>query len=354
MWVEPAWGTAQDGRPVARWVLDDGTVQVGLVEHGARVQSVLAPDRDGTRADVALGFAQLAPYEGKGRSFGATVGRFANRIARGEFTLDGRTYAVPPTDRGNAIHGGPRPFSQALWTSQEVAGARGVRFSLLSPDGDNGFPGALSVHVEYVLDGGVLSVQTSATTDAPTVLNLTNHAYWNLAGDGSGTVDGHLLQVDSAAFLVVDEVGVPTGEVRPVDGTPFDLREAVPVGRRLAEGERAGDEQLARGSGFDHCFVLADVPGGEREPSRAARVEEPSSGRVLEVWTDQPGVQVFTAGTLGGTLVGKAGAAYGPRAGLALEAQAFPDAPHHPAFPTTVLREGERFRSLTRFRFGTA
>ncbi|WP_432487547.1 aldose epimerase family protein [Kineococcus sp. SYSU DK018] len=352
--VEPEWGRTGDGTPVARWVLDDGTVRVGLVEHGARIQSVLAPDRDGALADVALGFAGLAPYEGKGRSFGATIGRFANRLAGGTFPLDGRTVAVPVTDRGNAIHGGPRPFSQALWTAHEVPGACGARFSLLSPDGDNGFPGALSVHVTYVLHDGVLAVETSATTDAPTVVNLTNHAYWNLAGEGSGTVDAHLLQVDAAEFLPVDPTGVPTGERRPVAGTPFDLSEPVPVGYRLRDGERAGDEQLARGSGFDHCYVLADVPGGEREVSRAARAEEPVSGRTLEVWTDQPGLQVFTGGTLAGTLVGKAGAAYGPRAGLALEAQAFPDAPNHPGFPTTVLREGELFRSLTEFRFGVS
>ena len=352
--AEPGWGTTADGSPVTRWVLDDGTLRVGLVEHGARVQSVLAPDRDGALADVALGFAELAPYEGKGRSFGATVGRFANRIAGGTFTLDGRTSSIPTTDRGNAIHGGPRPFSQALWTSHPVEGLCGVRFSLLSPDGDNGFPGALSVHVQYVLHGGVLTVRTSASTDAPTVVNLTNHAYWNLAGDGSGTVDAHLVQVAAQAFLPVDDSGLPTGERRPVAGTPFDLTEPVPVGYRLRDGEESGDEQVARGSGFDHCWVLAEVPGGEREPAFAARVEEPVSGRTLEVWTDQPGIQVFTGGTLAGTLVGKAGAAYGPRAGLALEAQAFPDAPNHPDFPTTVLREGDEFLSVTDFRFGVS
>ena len=347
--VEKAWGRTGDGAPVARWVLDDGVVRVGLLEHGARLQSVLAPDRDGEPADVLLGFAALDPYAGKGRSFGATVGRFANRIAGGRFTLDGRTYAIPVTDRGNAMHGGPRPFSELLWSSHPVEGRRGVRFSLLSPDGDNGFPGALSVHVTYVLHDGVLTVETFATTDAPTVLNLTNHAYWNLAGDGSGTVDGHRLQVPAEAFLPIDETGLPTGELRPVAGTPFDLRTAVQLGFSLEED----DEQLARGKGFDHCFVLADVPAGERAASLAARVEEPVSGRSLEVWTSQPGVQVFTAGSLAGTLVGKAGAAYGPRAGLALETQGFPDAPNHPEFPSTVLREGEEFHSVTEFRFGS-
>ncbi|WP_432509424.1 aldose epimerase family protein [Kineococcus auxinigenes] len=352
--VEPEWGRTRDGEPVARWVLGDGTVRVGLLEHGARIQSVLAPDRDGAAADVVLGFAELEPYETKGRSFGATIGRFANRIAGGTFTLDGRTSSIPVTDRGNAIHGGANPYSQRLWTAHEVPGACGVRFSLLSPDGDEGFPGALSVHVQYVLIDGALVVETSATTDAPTVLNLTNHAYWNLAGEGSGTVEAHLLQVDAAAFLPVDPTGVPTGERWPVAGTPFDFTEPVPVGYRLRDGEQAGDEQLQRGSGFDHCFVLADVPGGEREPSRAARVQDPVSGRTLEVWTDQPGLQVFSGGTLAGTLTGKAGAAYGPRTGLALEAQAFPDAPNHPGFPTTVLREGDEFRSVTEFRFGAS
>ncbi|ABS01772.1 aldose epimerase family protein [Kineococcus radiotolerans] len=348
--VDEDWGRLEDGRPVGRWVLDDGTVQVALVEHGARVQSVLAPDRDGRRADVVLGFADLAPYAGKGRSFGATVGRFANRIRGGAFPLDGLEVAVPPTDRGHAIHGGPHPFSEKLWTAHPVEGACGVRFSLLSPDGDNGFPGALSVHVAYALHDGILAVTTSATTDATTVVNLTNHAYWNLAGEGSGTVDAHLVQVLADAFLPVDEGGVPTGEFRPVAGTPFDLREPVPVGYRV----ELDDEQLRRGKGFDHCYVLADVPGGRRDVTRAAQVEEPVSGRTLEVWTDQPGVQFFTGGSLAGTLVGKAGAAYGPRDGLALEAQGFPDAPNHPEFPSTVLLPGEEFRTVTEFRFGVA
>jgi aldose 1-epimerase len=348
--VDEEWGRLEDGTPVGRWVLDDGTVRVALVEHGARIQSVLAPDRDGHLADVVLGFADLVPYTGKGRSFGATIGRFANRIRGGTFTLDGRDVSVPPTDRGNAIHGGPHPFSEKLWTAHAVEGACGVRFSLLSPDGDNGFPGALSAHVAYALHGGVLTVTASATTDAPTVVNLTNHAYWNLAGEGSGTVDAHLVQVLTDTFLPVDDGGLPTGEFRPVAGTPLDLREPVPVGYRVD----LDDEQLRRGQGFDHCYVLSDLPGGRREPSLAARVEEPVSGRTLEVRTDQPGVQFFTGGSLGGTLVGKAGAAYGPRAGLALEAQGFPDAPNHPEFPTTVLLPGEEFRTVTEFRFGLA
>ncbi len=348
--VEESWGQLEDGTAVGRWVLDDGTVQVGLVEHGARIQSVLAPDRDGHRADVVLGFADLAPYAGKGRSFGATIGRYANRIAAGTFTLEGQTFTVPPTDRGNAIHGGPHPFSELRWTAHRVEDACGVRFSLLSPDGDNGFPGALSVHVTYVLHQGRLTVESRATTDATTVVNLTNHAYWNLAGEGSGTVDAHLVQVDADTFLPVDESGVPTGEFRPVEGTPFDLREAVPVGYRV----ELDDEQLRRGQGFDHCYVLSRQAGGTREPTLAATVTEPVSARTLQVWTDQPGVQFFTGGSLAGTLVGKGGATYGPRAGLALEAQGFPDAPNRPEFPTTVLRPGEEFDSVTEFRFGLA
>nr|WP_240897895.1 aldose epimerase family protein [Kineococcus vitellinus] len=330
--------------------MDDGAVRVGLVEHGARVQSALVPGRDGERADVVLGFADLAPYAAGGRSFGASVGRFANRIGGGRFSLDGQAYAIPVTDRGNAMHGGLRPFSELLWSAHPVEGRCGVRFSLLSPDGDNGFPGALSVHVTYVLHEGALTVESLATTDAATVLNLTNHSYFNLAGDGSGTVDGHLVQVLADRFLPVDGTGLPTGELRPVQGTPFDLREPVAVGSRV----EADDEQLLRGKGFDHCYVLSDEPGGTRSQSLAARVEEPVSGRVLEVWTDQPGLQLFTGGSLAGTLVGKSGVAYGPRAGLALEAQGLPDAPNHPEFPSTVLRPGEEFRSVTEFRFRTA
>ncbi|WP_369056149.1 aldose epimerase family protein [Kineococcus terrestris] len=351
---ERAWGHLEDGTPVGRWTLDDGALRVSLLEHGARIQALEAPDRDGRRAGVVLGFADLAPYTGKGRSFGATVGRFANRIAGGRFRIDGAEVAVPATDRGNALHGGPHPFSERLWSAHPVDGRAGVRFSLLSPDGDNGFPGNLSVHVSYVLSGGTLVVEYFATTDAATVLNLTNHAYFHLAGEGSGTVDAHLLQVDADAFLPVDENGLPTGEVRAVEGTPFDLRRPVPVGYRVG-GERAGeDEQLRRGSGFDHCFVLADVPAGSRPRSRAARLEDELSGRVLEVWTDQPGVQVFTGGTLAGTLVGASGRAYGPRSGIALETQAFPDAPNRPEFPTTALRPGEEFHAVTELRFSTS
>ncbi|WP_432543289.1 aldose epimerase family protein [Kineococcus sp. SYSU DK002] len=348
--VESGWGALQDGTPVARWVLDDGTVRVGLVEHGARLQSLLVPDRDGALADVVLGFAALEPYAGKGRSFGATVGRFANRIAGGRFELDGQSFAVPVTDRGNAIHGGTHPFSEQSWTAHRVEGACGVRFSLLSPDGDNGFPGALSVHVTYLLHEGALTVEYAATTDATTVVNLTNHAYFNLAGDGAGTVDAHLVQVLADRYLPVDETGLPEGEPQPVEGTPFDLREPVPVGYRVD----ADDEQLRRGKGFDHCFVLADVPAGAREAALAAVVEEPVSGRRLEVRTDQPGIQFFTGGSLAGTLVGKAGVPYGPRAGLALETQGFPDAPNRPGFPTTVLLVGEEFHSLTEYRFTLA
>lgn len=337
---------------MGRWVLDDGTTTVGLVENGARLQSVVVPDRHGNRADVLLGFSDLTPYTHGGRSFGATVGRYANRIAGGRFTLDGVEHQVPVTDRGNAIHGGPHPFSEAHWVSHALHDRPGVRFSLLSPDGDNGFPGALSVHVDYVLHDGALLVETLATTDAPTVLNLTNHAYWNLAGEGSGTVDAHLLQVAADTFLPVDETGLPTGEFRDVVGTPFDLRTATPVGYQLGRTDDEG--QFARGKGFDHCFVLADVPGGQRPATLAARVQEEVSGRVLEVWTDQPGVQVFTAGSLGGTLTGKAGVPYGPRTGLALEAQGFPDSPNRPEFPSTELREGEEFHSTTEFRFGLA
>ncbi|WP_380171270.1 aldose epimerase family protein [Kineococcus sp. DHX-1] len=344
------WGRLEDGTPVGRWVLRDGTLEVGLVEHGARLQSVLAPDRDGVRVDVVLGFSELEPYTGKGRSFGATIGRFANRIAGGTFDLDGRRLTIPATDRGNAIHGGPHPFSEKLWTAHPVEGLPGVRFSLFSPDGDNGFPGGLSVHVTYALHEGVLTITYAATTDAPTVLNLTNHAYFDLAGEGSGLIDPHLVQVLADRFLPVDETGLPTGEFRDVSGTPFDLREAVPVGYRV----ELDDEQLERGKGFDHCYVLAGVPGGARPPALAAVVTEPVSGRTLEVRTDQPGVQFFTGGSLAGTLVGKAGVAYGPRSGFALETQGLPDAPNRPEFPTTVLLPGEEFRSVTEFRFSVA
>ncbi|GAB7191802.1 galactose mutarotase [Kineococcus sp. NUM-3379] len=349
---EPDWGRTPDGTPVGRWVLTSGDVQVALVDHGARLQSVLLPGADGEVADVVLGFSSPEPYAGKGRSFGATVGRFANRLREGRFTLDGTAFQVPPTERGNAIHGGPHPFSGKVWAAEPLTGADGpgVRFSLLSPDGDNGFPGNLRVAVEHVLTGPpgapVIRTTYTATTDAPTVLNLTNHAYWNLAGEGSGLVDGHVVTVAAEEFLPVDATGLPTGELRAVAGTPFDFRTPRAVGERVTDA----DEQLERGKGYDHCFVLAGTPAGSRPVAVAVTVEDPASGRRLEVATDQPGVQLFSAGSLAGTLTGKSGAAYGPRAGLAVETQGFPDSPNRPQFPSTVLRPGEEFRSTTEFR----
>ncbi|PPK93147.1 aldose 1-epimerase [Kineococcus xinjiangensis] len=353
---EPDWGRTADGAPVGRWVLSvpgpRGDVRVALADHGARLQSVVLPGRDGREAEVLLGFDGLDPYAGKGRSFGATIGRFANRIAGGRFELDGETHEIPPTDRGNAIHGGPHPFSEKVWAAEalEGAGGPGVRFVLVSPDGDNGFPGTLRVQVDYVLlptdDGATIRMTYEAAADAPTVVNLTNHAYWNLAGDGSGTVDGHVVTVAAERFLPVDETGLPTGELRGVAGTPFDFRTPRAVGERVD----AANEQLLRGKGYDHCFVLSEHPGGTRPVDLAVTVEDPGSGRVLQVATDQPGVQVFSGGSLSGTLVGRAGTAYGPRAGLAVETQAFPDSPNRPEFPSTVLRPGEVFRSTTEFR----
>ncbi|MFB9377005.1 aldose epimerase family protein [Kineococcus gynurae] len=340
-------GVTHDG---GRWQLDDGTVRVALLDHGARVQSVTAPDREGRPGEVVLGFASPEPYrEPSGEYLGASIGRYANRLRGGRFQVDGVEFAVPANDRGNALHGGPEGFSGRVWESRALDDRRGVRFSLLSRDGDNGFPGNLSVHVDYVLDDASLIVEFSATTDSTTVLNLTNHAYFNLAGEGSGSVETHLLQVEAESYLPIDTTGLPEG-IRPVAGTPFDLRRPASVGARLAEG----GEQLDRGVGFDHCFVLSDEPGGSRALSPAVRLVEEGSGRSLELWTDQPGVQVYTGGHFDGTLVGASGRSWPRFAGIALEPQGFPDAPNRPEFPPTELRTGEEFRSVSEFRFGLA
>lgn len=293
--------------------------------------------------DIVLGHADPQTYRFAGGYLGATIGRLANRLAGGSFTIDGETFHVPTNEGTTTLHGGFNGFDRMPWHVTARTDTQ-VRLTLTSPDGDNGFPGTVDVSVTYTVSPGQVRIDYTATTDRATPFSITNHAYVNLDGEDSGTVDGHDLEVTASAMLPIDEANLPTGEIRPVEGTAFDLREPRRVGDVLA----ADDEQLRRGKGLDHTFVL-DGPTGETGLRRAARLSG-ANGRALEVLTDQPGVQVYTGAHFDHSILGLSGATYGPRAGIALETQGFPDAVHHPHFPDTVLRPGIPLRSTTIWR----
>ncbi|MFE0375752.1 aldose epimerase family protein [Streptomyces inhibens] len=331
-------GTLDDGTGVDRWTLEAGSggLRVRVLTYGGIVQSIEAPDRDGQRGRLALGFADLASYVMHGGShFGALVGRYANRIAGASFTLDGRVYPLTPNDGRNSLHGGPRNFSRVVWEARPVEG--GVRLRRVSPDGEEGFPGALDVRVTYTLStgpgGDALRIAYRARTDAPTVVNLTNHTYLNLGGDGSGSATGHQLRLAASRYTRVDGSGIPVpGAPADVTGTRFDFRAA-----RAVAGA------------YDHNFVLDGGVTGA--PRTVAEMYDPRSGRALELATTEPGLQLYTADHFDGSLTGTSGVPYGPAAGLALETQHFPNSPNRPDFPGTVLRPGEIHRSETVYGF---
>jgi aldose 1-epimerase len=333
-------GTLPDGRPVERFVLEGGGVEAAVLTYGAVLQSVRAPDSAGRPAEVTLGYDDLQGYLSDVGYLGAVVGRFANRIAQGRFPLDGAEHVLPANHGAACLHGGPEGFHAQLWSAREVPG--GVELSRTSPDGEMGFPGNLDATVTYTLDDGGLEIRYAAATDRPTVVNLTNHAYWNLAG--GGTVEDHVLELPASSFVAVDAELIPT-EVTGVEGTPLDFRAPRRIGDRL----RAPHPQLRHARGYDHAWVL-DPSGGLR---LAARVHDPGSGRVLEVLTDQPGVQFYSGNFLDGAVAGRGGRAMRQGDGLCLETQHLPDSPNRPDFPSTVLRPGERYETRTLLRFGT-
>ncbi len=338
-------GQAPDGTPVASIVLANRRgMRATLLSWGALLQNLDVPDRAGRLGDVVLGFETLAPYLVRHPNFGVTVGRVGNRIAHARFTLDGVEYRLAANNGPNSLHGGNVGFSRRNWT-WHVEGDCAVRFEYVSPAGEEGYPGTLRVAATYALDDdNGLALEWVATTDRATVVNLTNHSYFNLAGGGD--VRDHVVTLHADAFLPVNAVSIPLGEVRAVQGTPMDLRVPVRVGDRLD----APDEQmrLVEG-GFDHTFVLGAGAGLRH----AARVVDPASGRVMDVHATQPGVQFYTANKLDGSFIGKGGAAYGKHAALCLETQHFPDAPNQPAFPSIVLRPGDEYRHRAVYRFST-
>ncbi|RAG81431.1 galactose-1-epimerase [Streptacidiphilus pinicola] len=343
-------GTLPDGAPVARWTLDSGSgVRAEVLEYGGVLHRLEVPDRSGRAETVVLGLADLAAYRADTAYLGALVGRYANRLAHGRFTLDGRTHQVPVNDRGHALHGGPDGFHRRLWRAVPLPGpTAGLRLSLRSRDGDMGFPGTLDVTADYTLDRhGTLRLELTARTDRATPVNLTYHAYFHLGLDGGGRGDvlAHRLAVDADAYLPVDAEAIPLGVPAPTAGTPFDFRTPHELGERIDEVH----PQLVAAGGYDHCFVLPPARVGVLR--RAARLHEPGSGRRMEVWTTEPGLQVYTGNALDGSLRGPDGKRHERHAALCLETQQFPDAPNRPDFPDPVLRPGAVRRSTTEFRF---
>jgi aldose 1-epimerase len=323
-------------------VLESATLRVVITPFGGRILSIHAPDRDGRRADVVLGFDTVSAMAQAGGSFNALLGRFANRIAEGRFTLDGQQYQLAQNDRGSTLHGGPQGFGRAVW---DVVEAREAVLVLrhVSPDGDQGFPGEVTVTATYTLAGDTLQLVFAATTTRPTPINLSSHPYFNLAGQGD--VLGHIVTIAADAYLPTDERQLPTGEKRPVAGTAFDFRTPRVIGTHLADP----DPQLVLAGGYDHCFALR----GGAELAFAARALDPTSGRMLELFTTQPGLQFYTGTTLNGTIVGSGGA-YRKHSGVAFEAQGFPDAINQAGFPSCVLRPGEPFSATIAYRLTTA
>lgn len=346
-----------NGVDVDRYTLANANgMQVRILTYGGIIQSIMAPDRLGRSADVVLGFPTLADYvahnspaAGGGVYFGALVGRYANRIAKGTFTLDGVTYHVPVNNNGNSLHGGINGFDQKVWSATEVPGngTVGLQLSVVSPDGDQGYPGTLTTTVTYTLDNlNQLRIDYQATTDKPTVLNLTNHTYWNLAGESSGTVYGQQLQINANRYTPTDATQIPTGQLASVQGTPFDFRTSHAIGDQVTDN----NPQLLIAQGYDHNYVLNRPDSTSLV--EAAKANDPVSGRTLTILTTQPGLQFYSGNFLTGTLVGTGGHIYRQSAGFALETQHFPDSPNEPSFPTTVLNPGQTFRQTTVFALG--
>jgi aldose 1-epimerase len=363
-------GTLPDGTAIDRYTLSNGSTTAKILTYGGILEQLWTPDRKGHSANVTLGFKDLAgylsdAYKKSNPYFGAIIGRYGNRIANGRFTLDGTEYSLDINNTPNSLHGGFEGFNVKVWdaTPIETDHSAGVELKYTSPAGEGctasmpstppcttGYPGTLTTKVDYTLDThNRLRIDYSATTDAPTVVNLTNHAYWNLAGEGSGTIYDHQLKLNADRYTPDDPTLIPTGDIDPVAGTPFDFRSFHAIGERIRED----DPQLVIGRGYDHNWVL-NRPAGDTSLIKAAVLRDPSSGRELKISTTEPGIQFYSGNFLDGTLYGTSGRQYRQGDGLALETQHFPDSPNHSNFPSTVLRPGDKFDSTTIYQFGTA
>jgi len=335
-------GKMPDGTPIEIFALSDGKVEARIMTFGAIVVSLKTPDRYGKTEDIVLGFDTGEEYAANSHNYyGAVVGRYANRIAHGAFSLEGKQYSLPKNNGENTLHGGPDGFFNVLWKAKQIP--NGLELTYFSKDGEEGFPGNLTATVRYTLENGTLRVEYSATTDKATVVNLTQHSYFNLAGQGNGDILGHQLTLHASKFTPVDAGLIPTGELKPVASTPFDFLKSTRIGDRID----ASDEQIKLGGGYDHNWVLDSSNG---KVAKAAEVYEPTSGRVLKVSTTEPGIQFYSGNFLTGAK-GKGGKPYPKRSALCLETQHYPDSPNHPAFPSTELKPGQKYSSVTVFSF---
>jgi len=340
-------GKLPSGETVELYTLKNAKgVEADISTYGGVVVSLKVPDRTGALGDVVLGFDDFNGYLKPPPYFGAIIGRYGNRIGHARFMLDGVEYKLANNDGENSLHGGKRGFDKVLWKARPID-AQSLELTYLSKDGEEGYPGNLTSTVVYTLtDNNELKIDYAATTDKDTVLNLTNHSYFNLAGQGEGDILSHQIMIDADRFTPVDKGLIPTGELRKVEGTPFDFRQSHAIGERIG----STDEQIVLGGGYDHNFVL-NRTGDSLAP--AARVTDAKSGRVMEVLTTQPGIQFYTGNFLDGTIQGKGSKVYGRRSALCLETQHFPDSPNHPEFPSTVLKPGEKYHTTTIYRFST-
>ncbi|WP_405767564.1 aldose epimerase family protein [Streptomyces sp. NBC_01538] len=346
--VKELFGKLPDGTEIHRWSLENGGTRLRVLSYGGIVQSLEIPDREGRYANVSLGFDSVEEYVASSPYFGALIGRFGNRIAEGRFTLDGTSYQLSVNDGANSLHGGSGGFDKAVWDVEPFTEGTdvGLRLRLTSADGEMGYPGTLHTTVTYTLtERGDWRIDYEATTDQVTVVNLTNHVYWNLAGESGGSVGGHELEIAASRYTPVDAGLIPTGELAEVAGTPFDFRAAKTVGAEL----RTADQQLLYAKGFDHNWVLDK--GVTAQPQHIATLRDPESGRTMRIATTEPGVQFYSGNFLDATLVGTGGTVYRQGDALCLETQHFPDSPNRPDFPSTVLRPGETYRSTTTHSF---
>jgi aldose 1-epimerase len=348
--TKEAWGSV-DGDTVDRYTLKNcNRMEVKILTYGGILQWISVPDRRNRTANVTLGFDNLDDYVERNPYFGCITGRYANRIALGEFTLDGTTYSLPINNPPNSLHGGDVGFDKRIWaaTPRKTSSTVGLELTYTSPDGEEGYPGTLETTVTYTLTKkNQIVMDYHATTDAPTIVNLTNHAYWNLAGEGTGAIYDHVLELRADRYTPVDETLIPTGDIDPVAGTPLDFTKPTAIGARI----RNDFEQLVIGRGYDHNWVLKRRSPTDTSLILAARVREPSSGRVLSIFTTEPGIQFYSGNFLDGTLVGTSGNMYRQGDGFALETQHYPDSPNHPDFPSTVLRPGQEYETQTIYQF---
>ncbi|WP_373058898.1 aldose epimerase family protein [Zunongwangia sp. H14] len=341
------YGTTPEGKTIEIYTLNNTKgMEVQVITYGGRITKLTAPDLQDNYEDVVLGFDSLASYTGENPFFGAIIGRYGNRIANGKFSLDGENYSIPLNNGENALHGGDKGFDKVVWNATPVEGKNALKLTYTSKNMEMGFPGNLKTTVTYTLnDDNSLDVKYEATTDKKTIINLTQHSYFNLSGDFSKSVLDHLVEINADKFIPVTESLIPTGEIKSVEGTPFDFRKAHAIGENI---EAANNEQIKRGNGYDHCWVLNEQGSGI---GFAASAYDKESGRYLEVFTDEPGMQFYTGNFLDGSLPAKGGGTYEKRTGFCFETQHYPDTPNQEGFPSVVLEPGEEYTSNTSFKF---